>query len=241
MQFDPRAPLDELLGLAEEKYAVAFEPVTAGGVTLEILQIANMPDYVEHLAESSAPTSGIELPFWAKIWTAAIMLAHFVQRMEPGNRTALEIGAGVGVAGLFAAAKGFQTVISDVNEEALLFEQINVLKNGLEDRATVMRADFAETDLKRRFDCVLGAEVLYRPDTHRGLVKFLLRHLKPSAESEILLARKFTQDQERFLKLANDDFHIADKTIGLKSTSEDGGEAERHLITIHRLTPRKHV
>jgi len=241
MQYDLRAPLDELMGMAEAKYAVAFEPVAAGGKTLDILQIADMQDYVTHLAESAAPTTGIELPFWAKIWTASIMLAHFVQRMEPAGKSVLEIGSGVGVAGLFAAARGFETVITDVNEDALLFSQINILKNGLEDHASTALADFTTTGLDRRFDYVLGAEMLYRPDTHRGLAKFLLRHLALDAEAEVLLARKFCRDKERFLKLAAEEFHISEKTIGLKSTPENGGEAERHLITIHRLRRRKHV
>ena len=47
------APLDELLDAARAKFQVEFEPVAAGGKTLEILQIANMAEYVERLAEDS--------------------------------------------------------------------------------------------------------------------------------------------------------------------------------------------
>jgi predicted nicotinamide N-methyase len=243
MKLDPdaldQASLDELLELAREKYDVAFEPVSVGDTTIEVLQIANMDEYVEQLAETAAPTRGIELPFWAKIWPASILLAHFMRSPDPAGKKALEIGAGVGVTGLFAAAFGFETVISDVNDDALLFARAAALKNGLADRVRIVRADFTDTDLGERFDYVLGAEILYRPDTYRGLVKFLLGSLKREPGAEAVLAKAYSRKSEKFFKLAADEFEMTEKSVGIKSG--DQARQERHLITIHRLRPRKHA
>jgi len=41
--------------------------------------------------------------------------------LRPNNSECLEIGAGIGVAGLFAAAFGYEVTITDIDEYALLF------------------------------------------------------------------------------------------------------------------------
>jgi predicted nicotinamide N-methyase len=244
---DSTHSLDQLLDKAREKYQVHFEPVAAGDVTLSILQISNMQDYLEKLATLSPKDredggKGIEaLPLWSKIWPSSLITAHFLASgAHPETKTVLEIGAGVGVTGLFAAAFGYKVTVSDINPEALLFARINALKNGLADSLAVEKIDFSNDDLGKRFDTIIGSEVLYNPDLHRPLLKFLLKHIKRSPEAEVILARDFSRNPGRFFKMAEDEFHMAQKNIGVKSTDE-GGNAERRLCTIHRLRPRKHA
>lgn len=242
MNFNPNASLEELMAEAESRYSVAFEPVTVGDTSLQILQIADMGAHLEKLAQQSAPARGIELPFWAKIWPASLVLAHFMLRMPPEGKKALEIGAGVGVPGLFAAASGFKVTLTDASDDALLFARINILKNGLQDRAEIRFADFTASELGEKFDYMLCAECLYRPEYYRGLIKFLLRHLRKDGRAEAVIARDYNRKAEKFFKLAEPEFEMAEKTIGAKSApgDEDGG-AERHLVSIHRLRPRKHA
>lgn len=230
------APLDELLDYAGSKFEVKFEPVAAGDQTFDILQISNMGEYVEKIA--TANTGGdIELPFWARIWPASMMLSHMTMTLAQRDASVLEVGAGVGVCGLFAASRGFETVISDVNHDALVFSRINILKNGLEDRASVLAVDFSADRIGRRFDYIIGSEILYMEKTHRGLVKFLLGHLKPEKGAEVILARDFSRKALRFFKLAEKDFHVASKTVGCKSSGDEGDE--RYLCDIIRMAPRK--
>lgn len=235
------APLDELLDYAGQRFSVAFEPVSAAGRTLEILQITNMAEYVERIAEATAPGQGLELPFWARIWPASMILAHMAAALPLGPQAeVLEIGAGVGVCGLFAAAAGMRATITDINHDALVFAQVNVLHNGLADRTRVLRADFAADRLGRRFDAIVGAEVLYIEKLHRGLVKFLTAHLRPREGAQALLARDHERRSMRFFKLAEEEFTLSNKTVGCKATGEDGA-VERHLCDIVRLVPRKVV
>lgn len=235
------APLDELLDAAKARYDVRFEPVTIGGVTLEILQLADLEALVDKLARK-AGSGPIELPYWAKIWPASMLLGHFLTHLGPGEgRSLLELGAGVGICGLFAAAMGFNALITDIHPDALLFSKINILRNGLADRADVARADFAADRLGRRFDVILGSEVLYLEDTYRGLLKFLLAHIALNQTAEVVLAKDFTRKASRFLGPAEKEFHLAERVVGYKETNPENGQPERKLCQVYRLRPRKHA
>lgn len=231
------APLDELLDMARSRFEVRFEPVNAGGHTLDILQITNMAEYVEHLADA-ARGEIVDLPFWARIWPASMLLAHVAASLPADEETTvLEIGAGVGICGLVAAARGLRAVITDISPDALLFSRINVLQNGLQDRAEVLAADFSADRLGRRFQYVLGAEVLYIEKLHRGLVKFLLAHLRADGVSEVVLSRDWKRKSIRFFKLAEQEFQLDRRTVGCKSSQD--GEDERYLCEVIRMRPRK--
>ncbi len=231
------SPLDELLVYADKRYGTCFESVVIGDIQLQFLQITDMALQVDKAVAAAGRNGRVELPFWAHIWPTALLMSYFVQRLPAQGRTMLELGAGVGVAGLFAAAHGIRTTITDIDPNALIFARINVLHNGLADRAEIQRADFTTDRLGRRFDYILGSEVLYMEDLHVGLVKFLLAHVKPSPHAEIILARDFRRKAERFFMLAENEFAIEEKTIGCMAEDPEFG-VQRHLCSIHRLRPR---
>jgi predicted nicotinamide N-methyase len=233
------APLDELLDWAGSTYGICFEPLAIDDMRLEVLQIADMEAHIEHLA-AAASGQGLELPLWSKIWPASLLTSHFMRRLPPiPGRPVLEIGAGVGVCGLFAAAFGHETLITDINPDALRFARINILHNGLGDRAAVARANFAGDLLPRRFTRILGSEVLYLEPLHVPLLAFLKTHLAAEPEAEAILSCNYLRDPKAFLDLASRDFAIANATLGCKSSaSADDPHPQRHLINIHRLKVR---
>lgn len=234
------APLDELLDAAKSRYDVRFEPVSIAGDTLEVLQIADLEALIDRQVQA-AGNGPVALPYWAKIWPAAMLLGHFLPHLGPGDgRSLLDLGAGIGVCGLFAARRGFKVLVTDIHPDALLFSKINILHNGLGDMADVARADFAADRLERRFDVVLGAEILYMEDAYRGLIKFLLAHVGLSGNAEVVLAKDFTRKASRFLGMADKEFSIAERVVGYKETGASG-EPERRLCQIYRLRPRKHA
>lgn len=233
-----QAPLETLLEMASERFEVRFETVGGAGEKLEILQITNMQDYIEALAERSGEDAPLELPFWAKIWPSSLILAYYVDRLPRNNARILEIGAGVGVTGLIAAKKGFQVTLSDIEEDALLFARINILKNNLQDTARIAYVDFTRTVLEERFDYILGCEVLYREEMYRPLTKFLLKHLAPTPHAEAIVALDYIRKAKKFFQLADKEFRMQSQTIGCKGGTEG---KEHHLCTIHRLRPRKQL
>lgn len=233
----PEAGLDDLLAQAGKKYAVVFEPVSAGGVTLEILQIADMRDLLDAAIADNALADAVHtLPLWAKIWPASLVLGHVLARLPAAGRNVLEIGAGCGVAGLVAAALGFPRVcITDINEDALLFARINAIRNGLQDRVEIRRADICSDNLDERFSLILGSEILYLEPLYRPLVKFLKRHLAaparaassapgslsgPAAEipvcPEVILATDHRRTAKPFFKRAEKEFRLSRQDIGVR-------------------------
>lgn len=236
-------PFEALVARAERTYQIEFVPVSAGGITLEIAQIKNMRAILDSVIQSKGLSDALTtLPLWAKIWPASLILGHYLRHVNPRKHAGLlEIGAGCGVTGLVAAALGFSNVlITDIDEDALLFAQINVLKNGLRDRASVCRVDVRGDRLNTRFSCIVGAEILYLEHLYGPLVKFLTRHLAPAGKDaphpEIILATDHRREARHFFKLAAKHYQVAHKQIGAKEKDAED-KAERHLLTLHRLSP----
>lgn len=247
MQASPRsrpswagAPLEELLTRAELKYRTRFETVKIGPVELSILQIANMESQLEAMLVSAGQDKEVELPFWAKIWPTSILLGYYVQRLSgAAGLHLLEIGAGLGICGLCAARQGLRVIISDNNEDALLFTQINILQNQLQDMAEVANIDFTTDTLDRRFDIILGSEVLYQEKAYQPLNAFLSRHINHLETSEVILAKNYQTKASRFFEIAQKHFAIQEKVMGYKEQSSgETSERDKHLSQIYRLRPK---
>ncbi|MFP4314858.1 MAG: class I SAM-dependent methyltransferase [Desulfovibrionales bacterium] len=236
------ASMEDLLILARKKYDVTFETINIGKYGLKILQLADMGSHIEDLAEQVRNEEKLELPFWAMIWPSSILLSHFIQRMDPAKGSAmLEIGAGVGICGLFAAKHGFEVTLTDISDDALLFAQINILKNGLQNNARVQKIDFTQSAGPQAYDFIIGSEVTYVEDTYRSLVKFLLNTLKPEPGAEVILSKNYKLKAKKFFSLAEKEFAIKTQTIGYKERTEKEQSAapEKHLSQIIRMRPKR--
>jgi predicted nicotinamide N-methyase len=77
----------------------------------------------------------------------------------------------MGFAGMVAAGMGYQVTLADLEAEALLFAQYNV--PGAEAR----RLDWRSDRLGRRFDLIIGADVLYDRKQWEYLEPFWREHL----------------------------------------------------------------
>jgi len=230
------ASLEDLLAFARQRFSIVFKPVRIGEHTLEITHIENMTDYLDRLANQSRQGKSIELPLWAKIWPASTLLAMTMTQIPPaGDKRILEIGAGLGIPGLVAAARGFATTISDTNEDALLFTRINILKNNLQAKATALPLDIVTQDADAPFDLILGSELFSIKDCAAQLVRFLRKGLSPQGMA--LLARDASRKEKDFLSRAADFFDIGIKQIGYK-----GSEGETPFqADLYRLIPKNEV
>ncbi len=231
--------LDNLLDIISRKYEVAFEDVIVGKHRLQILQIVDLEKYIDDLIEE--PRERIELPFWAKIWPASILLSYYLTSpaLDQKMDKIIELGCGIGLAGLFSASRGFNVILSDYNLDALIFSKINILKNNLQDRASVLQIDFTRDRLPQRFDYIIGSEILNQESSYRGLIKFLLYHLKASPSSEVVLAADYRRQAKKFFQFAETEFHIDQKNIGYKGQDGQPGDQEKFLCAIYRMRARK--
>jgi predicted nicotinamide N-methyase len=122
------------------------------GIRLELLR----PESPEALLDEQAFERDEFLPYWAELWPAASALAEALPDVR-GLRV-VELGCGLGVTSLVAAAKGADVTATDWAEDAIALLRRNAERNGLSLRAEVR--DWREP-WPERFDLALAADVLY--------------------------------------------------------------------------------
>jgi len=107
------------------------------------------------------------MPYWAYLWPAAHLLAEAVARepwpASPGGQPieALEIGCGLGLAGLTALARGLSVQFSDYDPTPLEFVARSAAENGFAaSRYTTRLLDWRNPP-PERFAVILGADLTY--------------------------------------------------------------------------------
>ena len=228
---DPRTLPPSQLCLYEaikNQYQVAFEPLKIQGHQLQILKIQDL----EALLKGQDPLKDVaNFPFWVRLWEAALVLAEFMATVpkEPGS-TLLELGAGLGVPGLIAAAAGFRVTLTDYEDLILDFERINAAASKLTE-IEVTKLDWLNPAELGQYDVVIGAEILFRDVFFEPLLAILRRSLK--ADGVIYLAHDSNrQSLQPFLKMAEKEYTISVSRRRLKSFEEDKN------ILLMRLKPR---
>lgn len=194
----------------QERFAVEPRETTLGSRRLRVPELVDPMAYLEQrMATMREPVT--DLPFWTKIWPAAVVLATFVDTRCRASTRVLELGAGLGIPGLVAACGGHQTVITDLEPDALEFARAGIELNDLQEKARVMALDWANPpgDLGR-FPVVLGSEVVYHAPLFPDLLNLLERVLEPGGTA-------FLSHQER--PFAVKFFGLALQRFSVRSTS----------------------
>jgi len=229
--------LEILLDKIREKFDPYFEELVIDGQTLYLLSVNNMSSHLDGLIARRLIKNPLkDLPLWAKVWPASLVLGRFMRRLDPQGKSLLEIGAGCGASGLIAARYGLSRVLlTDINEDAQLFAKANICKNGLGDRVEACWADVCTTRLKERFDFILASEMLYLKELYPPILKFLSCHLAPGGKA--IFCADLARDHKGFYKLAARDFSVQEHTIGVRSANDEGQE-ERRAYRLHFLELR---
>jgi predicted nicotinamide N-methyase len=143
-----------------------------GPYTIRLAQPRNPDGLLDDPTVQRASKATDYMPYWAFVWPGAPLLADRIasQAWPPGTR-AVEIGCGLGLAGLAALAAGLNVTFSDYSPAALALAAHNARLNGFDQFAT--RIVDWQSPPREPFDVVLGADVLYErrclPDVLRVL------------------------------------------------------------------------
>lgn len=122
----------------------------------------------------------VEFPFGCLLWESAVGLARELERQKEtwaGTRV-LELGAGIGLAGLVARANGATVTQTDHLPEGLALCRFNARKNGLESPAQFL-ADWRDWRSALHYDLILGADILYERKMHPALQSVFKAALSP--------------------------------------------------------------
>jgi predicted nicotinamide N-methyase len=141
-------------------------------------RLLTLPDIVDAFDRDG------DAPYWPLQWPPATAMAQAIYRASwPSGARVLEVGCGIGLAGLAAAARGERVTVSDNQPDAVKLAVANAALNGLTVEGLVL--DWRKP-LDREFDVILGCEVIYDAALHEPLLRVLTQML--AADGEIWLA-----------------------------------------------------
>ena len=164
----------------------------------------HLPRTIDRFIDPDDPLRNF--PLWAKVWEASLLLAsRMVSRPVDRDERLLELGAGLGVSGLVAAAFGHDVTITEYDTHALAFLEANRHENGIR-HAGIRRLDWHHPDLEGRFDIILGSELIYKESDFKAMRSLFQALLKPGGE--IHLAGEIRETNRAFLDCMQSVFHI---------------------------------
>jgi predicted nicotinamide N-methyase len=178
------------------------EVVRVGGTELSLLR----PVEPEALLDEEAFARDEFLPYWAELWPAAIALTAALPERLDGVHV-VELGCGLGLPSLVAAARGAHVTATDWAADAIELLRANAARNAL--RIKVEARDWREP-WPARFDLALAADVLYE---HRNVEPLLA--LLPTLAPESLLGLAGRPYESEFLARAGAAERVADRVVRL--------------------------
>ncbi len=142
----------------------------------------------------------------------------------------LELGCGLGLAGIVAAMGGAHAVFSDYVPESLEHARANARLNDVPARRTEFRIlDWEDPGALPRFDLIVGSEILYEYYFHGSLISLMESALEP--DGRIVLADRKRLAVSRFIgRMTSRGFECLES-----SRIINRGGFPRQEITIFRL------
>ncbi|HQY87244.1 MAG TPA: methyltransferase domain-containing protein [Tepidisphaeraceae bacterium] len=171
------------------KYALTEETIRIGSHELSFTRAAD-PDAVldaicleEEQRRANPPVNlepqlePLRMPYWAAVWESANALGEFALSMDRSWRDArvLDLGCGMGNAGMILAAAGANVTLVDIDRDALLFAELNI--HPWRESCSVKRIDWNVDRLSDRYELILGSDVLYEREQWDGFEAFIKIHL----------------------------------------------------------------
>jgi len=139
------------------------------------------------------------MPYWAELWPSGLALARALPNLA--GLGVVELGCGLGIPSLIAAAGGAQVTAVDWAPEAIELLQRNARRNGLE--LDAVHADWSS--FTGSFDVVLAADLLYEERNAEALLELL-----PALAPRALLAEPGRATAGRFFERARRTWSVAE-------------------------------
>jgi predicted nicotinamide N-methyase len=143
------------------KKNIHWETFDIKGKKFEILRITDTDKLLDTVSEVDFNMDE-RLPYWAELWPSSVALSEYIieNKKEFAAKRILEIGCGLGLAGIVATSCNAKVLFTDYDQDALEFAQINYQRN-FKRAATVQVMDWRNPNLDFQFDVVMGTDVLY--------------------------------------------------------------------------------
>lgn len=113
------------------------------------------------------------MPYWSDLWPASAGMADYLlaSQLRPVGRhsVAVEVGCGLGLAGVAAGMLGWNVVFTDYDTDALAYASFNAAANDLRGFSARL-VDWRRPPADLQADLLIAADVLYEKKMHAALL-----------------------------------------------------------------------
>ncbi|MAI73063.1 MAG: SAM-dependent methyltransferase [Rhodopirellula sp.] len=178
----PHENLETLANQASERFQWHWEEIPIAG-EIRKLAVASDPEgmLIDACERQDAGEEGVIDPFWATTWRAASGLDHYLSDRALTGMRVLELGCGTGHAGLAAAHRGSQVVLTDGVMDPLILVRMSTWD--LRERCQVRQLRFGIDRIEgTAFPLILGSDITYLRSLWPELDQCLREHLAEGGE-----------------------------------------------------------
>ena len=213
---------DEQLGL------VHFKDIAIGTEHFKLALPAAPDALLEQTSVHAAYEQDEYMPYWASLWPVAVFLAEEISaRTWKQNLSAIEIGCGLGLAGIAAAKKNLNVLFTDYDANAIKFAKKNCALNGIQN-ASFDLLDI-RSPVKQTFDLIIVSDLIYERRNVEPLVSLLEQMLAKNGTA--LVSDQGRPYQENFLNLLREK-NFAWTSVQKKILNPEGKEVTGFVFTI---------
>lgn len=171
-------PLAQPLG-----YQVKLETIHGQGADLQLRSLLDRQQFYDPLGEAEREgISSSAWPIFGLLWPSGRVLAHAMLTYEFGGKRILELGCGLALASLVVHRRGGDITASDCHPLAADFLLENLALNQLP-AMKYQTGNWSRTNpLLKRFELIIGSDVLYDRGQPEVLSQFIALHAQPDAE-----------------------------------------------------------
>ena len=174
----------------QSRYPIRLHQLAAGSHQLEIFAPADPDSLLDDPTVEARYKKDNYLPYWPVIWPSSLMLAEHIlcsQDAPPAwpeghlatAPRAIELGCGLGIAGIAAAKRGWHVTFTDYDVEAVEFAAFNAGCNHIPSHLVEARHMDWRAPLEAQFDWIIASDVLYERRLHPILLDAIDRLLAP--------------------------------------------------------------
>jgi predicted nicotinamide N-methyase len=180
------------------------ETLKIGQFTIDLSRVDNVDELYDAIIERGNDHDDYldeKIPYWAELWPSSIALSQFLlekNKILPGQKV-LELGCGLGLAGLVAGKLGAQVTFTDYIADALELARLNWEQNIPTGKASFELMDWRNPNLSIHPDWIIAADVAYEERVLEPLIRtFSFFH---NAHSKILITEPGRQMGVNFIEM----------------------------------------
>ena len=220
---------DGLYQWLSRRFALQYHDLDLGNRTIAFYQVGDVDAVIHRIASESADPDR-DTPYWAELWPASRALAlYLLQEVDFDERYCLELGCGLGLAGVAAGLKGARVCFSDRDPEALRMAELNWIVN-FHNLPDVLLLDWRDAQpVPEGIEVILAADVAYEPHSFRSFIGLCSRMLAP--EGVIYLSEPNRTVADPFFQAFREGgFQLENFTITVANASRPAN------VSIYRIT-----